>query len=206
MTQTDLFNKGEGDAFYERNKNKPRHPDPVLAVMAHIKLKPKYVVEFGCGNGWRLEQINETYKPKWCVGYEPSERAVTERVIPTVFKSDALLALFKIRNDYYDTVIFGFCLYLIDRESLMLIAAHTDRILKDGGHIVIHDFMPEYPYRRPYEHKEGVWSYKMDHSKLWLCHPGYKLIFSKGKGDDDGRTGVTVLQKNYTDAFPVRET
>src|SRR5215475_10307579 len=151
MRQAELFLQGEGDAWHLRNKDKPRLPDPVLDAIEACEIKPKSVLELGSGTGWRLAEIDRLYKPLHLVGHEPSDEAVQNRLVPNVFKSDALSAVSYIKKDFYDLVIFGFCLYLVDREDLMMIAAHTDRILKDGGHIVIHDFL-DGRYRVPYEH------------------------------------------------------
>lgn len=204
MKQSDLFLESEGDAFYERNRDKPRLPDPVLDAMAELKLQPKTVLELGCGNGWRLAEIEKLYKPTHLAGYDPSEMAVKQQVFPKafarVFRADATI-LQKIRASSYDTIIFGFCLYLVDREDLMMIAAHADRVLKDGGHIIIHDFI-DGPYKTPYKHKEGVWSYHMDHSHLWFGHPAYLLI-SRRKSDD--QIGVVVIRKDLANAFPEKD-
>src|SRR5215475_3387322 len=140
MKQSDLFLQGEGDAWHERNKDKARLPDPVLNAIEACQLQPKTVLELGCGTGWRLIEIRDRYQTTHVSGYDASEKAMNERVLPNVFKDDAadcLKALTYIRKGFYDLVIFGFCLYLVDREDLMMIAAHTDRVLKDGGHIVI---------------------------------------------------------------------
>lgn len=204
MTQAEAFTQGEADAWHVRNKDKPRLPDPVLETIRRLDLRPQHVLELGCGTGWRLAEIKAGPK-RHCRGYDPSAAAVKAKVFEHVYQSTALDALRLIANNYYDLVIFGFCLYVVDPEDLLLIAGHSDRVLKDKGHIVIHDFLPEYSYRRAYEHKEGLCSFKMEHSKLWLAHPGYRLVEMQSTGEDDDRVGVTVLQKDMTAGFPVRE-
>src|SRR5215468_4534914 len=175
MKQAEAFLTGAGDAWHKRNKGKPLIPDPVLDAIEACKIRPKSVLELGCGTGWRLAEIDRLYKPLHLVGHEPSAEAVQNRLVPNVFKSDALSAVSYIKKDFYDLVIFGFCLYLVDREDLMMIGAHTDRILKDGGHIVIHDFLDGgvEAYRVAYKHKEGIWSYHMHYPMLWLSNPAY---------------------------------
>lgn len=197
--------ESEGDAFYERNKDTIRLPDPVLDTMAACQLKPQTIFEVGCGNGWRLVEINKLYRPVHISGCDASKEAIENKVFQNVFCAEATSALSHIKASFYDTVIFGFCLYLMDREDLLMIAAHADRLLRDKGHIIIHDFLPEYSYKNAYKHKEGIWSYKMDYSRLWLSHPGYKIIVSNLYGEDDERTAVTILQKDYASAFPERK-
>lgn len=209
IKQSELFLQGAGDAWHERNRDKPRVPDPVLGAIEACKLQPKTVLELGCGNGWRLAEIDRLYKPLHLAGYDTSERATQERLIPNVFQNDALAALEKIKAGFYELVIFGFCLYLVDREDLMMIAAHADRVLKDGGHIIIHDFIPDKAHKRPYAHKEGVWTYKEDYSRYW---PNYKhrrgMIYGdkdNGKWNWDTTTIVSVSQKNMAEAYPERQ-
>lgn len=203
MRQAELFSVGAGNDWHDRNKDKPRLPDPVLDVIDACDLRPKTVLEIGCGTGWRLAALKDTYGAD-CTGYEPSKTAVAEKVHPRVFPASALEALPYIRRQYYDTIIFGFCLYLVDREDLMFIAAGADAALRDKGHVIIHDFLPDYSYRRAYVHKDGVWSYKMHYADLWLGNPAYKLAHMSSTGEDDNCIGVAVLQKDLEAAWPVR--
>jgi|SRR5215475_13710100 len=208
MTQADLFAKGEADEWYKRNKSVSRLPDPVMEAIATCQLHPQTILEIGCGNGWRLAEIKRQYAPHHVAGFDLSERAFKERVVPTVFLAEALgatKALSYIRAGYYDMVIFGFCLYLVDREDLLMLAGYTDRILKDGGHIVIHDFGNNAaPFKRAYAHKDGVFSYHMNHADLWLAHPAYRRIMRK-VDNKDTEVCVDVLHKDMQNAFPTRE-
>lgn len=205
MRQAEAFLAGEGDAWYERNRFKPRlRDDPVLTVIEECELKPEAVLEVGCGDGWRLAVLREAQPTAWCCGVDASkiavERARTKGL--SVHQSNFMTGTW---TRMFDLIIFGFCLYVVDREDLFRWVQLTDNLLNEGGHIIIHDFVPEYPYRRAYAHKEGLWSYKMDHSKLWLAHPGYKEVRTDLYGEDDDRVGVTVIQKDFANAFPVRE-
>ncbi|MFZ0260417.1 MAG: hypothetical protein WAL36_10665 [Pseudolabrys sp.] len=42
--------------------------------------------------------------------------------------------------DTIDLLIYGWCLYLCDREDLFKIVTEGDRILKDSGYLVVYDF------------------------------------------------------------------
>ncbi len=201
--QAEMFRESEGDAWHERNKLTPRFPDPVLDCMEACFIQPRSVVEIGCGTGWRLAEIDKKYKPKHCVGYEPSEKAVDERVFANVFRGGA--DEYRPYQGQYDLIIFGFCLYLVDREDLFAIAMMADSALQDKGHIIIHDFLPEYPHRQPYKHKAGMWSWKMDHSQLWLANPAYKGTHIKHMGEGEDAIGVSILRKDTANAFPLRE-
>ena len=104
-----------------------------------------------------------------------------------------------------DLVIWGFCLYLVGPYNLLYNAYTADSYLKDGGHIVIWDFLPDHPYSRIFEHNPELRSRKMDHAQLWLAHPAYSLVRRDIYGDGDDRTHVTILRKDMADAFPLME-
>ena len=194
--QSEAFLSGEGNAWYERNKLKS-NPDPVLAVIKQLDIKPKSVFEVGCGDGKRLMALHQEYRTQ-CMGLDASRTAVdiAKRYAPIrVWHSTAI----NMPIGSVEMVIFGFCLYVCDPEELTQIVANGDRLLKEGGHLIIHDFLPEAPCYRPYHHKDGIKSYKMDHAKLWLAHPAYSMVHREVLADG---VAVTVLQKNMEHAFP----
>jgi ubiquinone/menaquinone biosynthesis C-methylase UbiE len=69
-------------------------------------------------------------------------------------------------DNSYNIVIFGFCLYLCDREDLFRIASTADRVLRDSGWLFILDFFSPLPCAKTYHHRPGVLSYKMDYRTL----------------------------------------
>jgi len=211
VKQSDVFLQTEGDAFYERNRDKLREPDPVQEVIACLQLPERpSVLEVGCGDGWRLKALRQKYDAL-CFGIDASAEAIKRcdssigNVIVWqgraggIVVEDGTGVLFP---HSIDLVIYGFVLYVCDREDLFTIAAECDRVLRDGGFVVIHDFCATYPYRRPYKHKEGLFSYHQDYSRLWLGHPAYREIMRKPC--DDG-VEVIVLHKNVSGAYPLWE-
>lgn len=193
MKQAEIFLKGEGDAWHKRNKKMSRLPDMVLETIEKLELKPRSVLELGCGDGWRLEKL----KGPTChvMGYDPSILAVNEgkKRGLNLEVATAKEGLYFTKEAYYEMIIFGFCLYLVDREDLQMIVGLADRALKNEGHIIIHDFIVDTPYRRKYKHKDGVWSYKMDYSQLWLANPSYyRRLHFKNSAED---IGVSILRK-----------
>ena len=104
-------------------------------------------------------------------------------------------------------VIFGFCLYLFDREYLFNIAGEADRVLNENAWLIIHDFYSERPVHNPYHHREGLYSYKMDYRKLFDWHPAYtcfshliqhhqKPVFTDSSDD---WVATSLLRKNLPD-------
>jgi ubiquinone/menaquinone biosynthesis C-methylase UbiE len=176
MKQSDIFLAGEGQAWLERNKDKlPPKDDIVLEHMKKWMLRPKHVLEIGCSNGWRLEAINFEFDCA-CYGIDPAiEKTVNINDNVTLMRGIAsnLSAIF---SHTIDTLIYGFCLYLCDPEDYFLIATEADRVLQHNGVLIIHDFpRSRFPFKVPYEHKEGVESYHYDFAKLWSWHPFYEV-------------------------------
>lgn len=198
--QSKTFLDGEGKNWLARNEHKlPIKNDPVLITLDVAKIKPQTVLEIGCSNGWRLDAIRKKFgNPTRAIGIDP---------FPQGF--GALLGtaddLSRFVNDKFDLVIYGFCLYLCDREDLFKIAAEGDRVLKDNGYMVIYDFDPGRPHSREYSHKPGINSYKMDYSKLWLANPAYSVATRQMFGDGEDVTSVVVLKKNLGAAWPLKK-
>lgn len=192
MKQRDAFLLGEGIAWFKRNKKRiQKDNDPVIHAIKKYKILPTSVLEVGCANGWRLLQLKEEFGCR-VDGVDPGTYA------PNFWNGTAdELNLYWTKNTF-DVVVYGWCLYLCDPEDYFKIADQGDRVLRDGGFLIIYDFCTEAPYRVPYKHKEGLFSYHYDFSKLWLAHPAYSLY---GRTVQD-ETCVTILKKNMKTAFP----
>jgi SAM-dependent methyltransferase len=213
-TQKDVFAAGEGDAWFARNQetiSSPAH-DPVQQVLRSMPLDPKSFLEIGCSNGWRVDALARAWRATG-FGIDPSQAAIGEGrqkftgIDLRVGSADSL----PFEGGQFDLLIYGFCLYLCDREDLFRIAAEGDRVLADGGHLVIYDFVVPSPYARVYHHEPSLRSFKMNHACLFSWHPAYSVArserFDTAGGppvDDDRTVAVTVLKKDMRRAFPLR--
>jgi SAM-dependent methyltransferase len=216
--QREAFRTSEGDAWHARNRSfmedlpERVRRDPVLRALRALELAPKSVLEVGCANGYRLEALRGLYGAE-CFGIEPSAAAVEDArqrfgaLHVQVGTADEL----PFEDGRFDALIFGFCLYLCDRGDLFKIAYQADRVLADGGFLCIYDFFaPGIPYRNPYAHLPGLYSYKMDYARLFLGNPAYSSVYHSvipeaggpPSADPDQRIAVTVLHKNMRAAYP----
>lgn len=203
--QAHAFFDSEGGEWLKRNKHKlPIKDDPVLEAIKGANIRPKSVLEIGCADGWRLKELAKIHKCE-CHGIDPGVTHTQEENGVRIYRGAAdSLHIFK--DAKFDLVIYGFCLYLCDPEDYFKIAMEGDRVLADGGHLIVYDFQSPTPHRRLYAHKRGLYSHKMDFTKLWLSHPAYSLVTAMIMGQEDDCTAVMILKKRVHSAFPIRNT
>lgn len=222
MTEKDqksTFLSAEGDNYFRRHRSltEPGENDYVLDTLAATALRFDSFLEVGCSNGYRVSSLAKATGARGA-GIDPSTEAIeTGRGL---FGSEIDLRVgsaesLPFEDHSFDLVIFGFCLYLTDIDDHFRIAAETTRVLRDGGSILIYDFLSGVPYYNDYHHMPGLKSHKMDFSRYFLAHPGYTLTYrharpyEAGKGMDADNTVVTdLIRKDFRNAFvrnPYRE-
>lgn len=212
-TQKEIFMSTEGDQWFDRNKTSYGRTSDNLIVdlLKRIELKPTCVLEIGCSNGFRLNQLKEEFGCK-CFGIDPSSEAIKDGTTkyPDINLGVGTADDLHYDNDSFDTVAFGFCFYLCDRKDLFRIAYEADRVLKNGGTLIITDFHPPFPFKNQYSHYEGIYSYKMDYGRMFTWNPAYtevaKVVYShsgyKLRDVPNERVATLVLRKNEQYAFP----
>lgn len=203
--QSNVFMASEGKFWsvrnnYQLSKLNPED-DPIVCMIEDAGLKPDRIFEIGCGNGWRLKHLNKKYDCS-VNGMDPYRVPDAPDWIERGVASD--LRFYE--DEEFDLVIYGFCLYLCDREDLFRIVMEGDRVLEDGGHIIIHDFMPLRPHSRPYMHQPGLMSYKMNYANLWLGNPAYTStrILAKDVTSDNDAEITVLLKKDMKGAWPCK--
>jgi ubiquinone/menaquinone biosynthesis C-methylase UbiE len=215
MSQKDIFLQSEGDAWYIRNQQalatrKLPDADPLLCEILDIHnlcvgggLR---VLEIGCGDGTRLAWLKDNLNAD-CYGIEPSAQAVAVACAKGLNVQQGTADVLPFDDQSFDIVIFGFCLYLCDREDLFRIASAADRVLRAPGWLMILDFFSPMPRAKTYHHSPGVQSYKMDYRTLFNWHPDYACMTHKlrhhselGYTDEqDEWMAVSILRKHHKD-------
>lgn len=223
MKQNKIFTEGEGDAWFSRNQNHIQSIEQVikspdvcytLDTLTPFSSRINRVLEIGCSNGTKLEVICQNLGSVG-VGIEPSAMAVqtgNER------KKNAKIELLvgtgeklPCEDASFDLVYFAFCLYLFDRNTLIQSLSEADRVLKSGGFLVITDFDPGFHHKRPYNHFEGVFSYKQDYASFYTQSGLYYLMgkhsfshrVSSFDEAPDERVSTSILYKEI-DPYPMR--
>jgi len=178
-SQKEVFLSSEGDAWFLRNRQDLNayewERDPVCqAIESCVGSTPNKILEIGCGNGARLEYLAKRYGHS-VAGIDPSAQAVSDAIKRGVSASCSTAEKLPFDRGSFDVVVFGFCLYLCDDEDLFAIAFEADRVLSATGWLFILDFDSPSPVYKPYHHREGVKSRKMDYKSMFLWHPSYTL-------------------------------
>lgn len=198
MKQSDVFLAGEGVEWFRRNESVLGEHDPVSGVIESIDPAPTSVLEIGASIGWRLQRLSERQGCK-VAGIDPAG-------LSNFVLKGAAHDLGAFPDGRFDLVIFGFCLYLVDPQDYFRAVAESDRVLADGGYLVIHDFFqgPDQPWRTPYRHCAGVWSHHAAFERLWLAHPAYRKVSTHLPADRPDEA-VHVLRKDALHAFEQRD-
>lgn len=181
--QDEFFAASEGDRYYRRNrealKAKRAAQDPPMRLMREYGLRPGSVLELGCADGWRLESIRREFGSE-CVGVDASREAVEAgaRDYPELTLLTGTLADVPIRDRRFDLVLVFFVFHWNDRETLLRAVAETDRLVSDGGFLIVGDFLPDSPERRPYHHADPgeVFTFKQDYAAPFLASNLYSEL------------------------------
>jgi ubiquinone/menaquinone biosynthesis C-methylase UbiE len=210
MTQKDIFLKSEGDAWFRRNctalaSRDYFESDPLLHEFQNLPdlMQGTRVLEIGCADGRRLKWLKDN-RAFECYGIEPSAQAIQVARDNGIEAIQGTAEHLPFDDRYFDVVVFGFCLYLCDREHLFRIACEADRVLKNPGWLLILDFYSPTPMRREYHHLSGLFSHKMDYRTLFTWNPGYSSFShrvchhsNKSYTDDTSEwIATSVLRKN----------
>ncbi len=185
MSQKDIFLNSEADFWFKRNQNTLRarkqcpHLDKIIESLP--KHNPLKILEIGSSDGTNLDYIkkNSINKDLTLFGVDPSKEAIDhgkEQFTDINLALGTSDDLSSFEGQVFDVIILGFCLYLVDRELLPKTVYEIDSKLKPGGQVIIFDFDSKYPSQNKYIHCEGINSFKMDYSQMFLGFPNYTLI------------------------------
>jgi SAM-dependent methyltransferase len=203
---------GEGDRYFERVRDHTLQEadpetDPPLRMIATYNLHPTNVLEVGAANGYRLATLARLHGCR-VSGVEPGEAAVADGHdrFPVVRleqgRGDAIPF-----DDQFDLVIINFVFHWIDRSVLLKTVAEIDRVVEDGGFLLIGDFYPRHATRARYHHLPGeeIYTYKQDWSAMFVASGSYSTIamlsgehtkpLPTADVDEDKRSATWLLRK-----------
>ena len=183
-SQRQLFLEGEGDAWFQRNRlvNADQaaqwiDQDLLVELLENLPLPPGpeiSVLEVGCGQGLRLARLRQA--KGWSVtGLDPSEKSIDEVNAAGCKGVVGTAEALPVDARSVDLLIYGFCLYLCDRDDLFRIASEAHRVLKPQAWLAILDFWSPQQIVNTYHHHSGVYSYKDDFPAMFAWHPSYVI-------------------------------
>jgi len=182
MNQKEIFLKNEGDKYYERNKKKiSKNHNYICKKIIELSKNKNIlrILEIGCGTGDLLKKISKRKIKFKLFGIDPSIKAIKSNDNRKISLIRGTADYLPFKDKSFDIIIFGFCLYLVDKELLFKVVSEANRVVKFNGNIIIFDFYSKKSIVKKYSHNPLIKSHKMDFSKLFLCHPHFKLIFKK---------------------------
>ncbi len=208
--QASVFRDGEGDAWFERNRDAlltPKAPDWVETLITGLDncAAIASVCDLGCSNGWRLARLASKFASgARLYGVEASSKAVADGRgrYPGLDLREGVLDALPI-DDHGDgpceLVIASFVLHWVDRNLLARTISEVDRVTAWGGHLVLADFLPDKPERRHYHHLPGrdVWTYKQDYAQAFLGLGTYRevsrVVFAHGQPEARSTRSLTYM-------------
>lgn len=216
--QKEIFSSIEGDQWFNRNKS-VQDVYEIYRSLTRFMDKNSKVLEIGCSSGKNLNYFQNKVGCE-CYGIDPSSKAIEKGKMdfPALHLSTGTADDLHFDNEYFDFVIFGFCLCLVDRKLLSRTVAEADRVTKDKGFLGVIDFDPGIPIKKDFIHYEGLKTFKYDYSKLFLSFPHYtmaeksshshhtlsdKSVRSNNSVDDniDERVSAVILYKNHANGY-----
>ncbi len=225
MPQSDqdkLFAGSEGDQWFLRNQQALERFDPetdvLLKLMDLYHLHPRKALEVGAANGSRLAAIAARHGSK-VTAVEPSSEAIRhgKASFSTVEFVKGTAASIPIpRHESFDLIIVNSVFHWIDRANLLRSIAEVDRLLEDGGFLLLGDFLPSNLIKVPYHHVKdgGIYTYKQSYAAAFLASGLYHLLalltwdhatrsLAADLAEAD-RFGTWLLRKSLTDLYVER--
>lgn len=218
MKQKDAFLSYEGNNYFNRNKEVEyvAENDITIKVLQEYQAHPKNVLEIGCSYGYRLHAISGIFKNSRVTGIEPSSEAIHRgrALYPGVnFIEGTADDMSSLATASFDLVIIGFVLYVVDREILFKVISETDRVMVDGGIIMIIDFFSEKPVRNPYQHIKDsqAYAFKQNYDEIFVSSKLYHLLDKRSLNhssrgldltdDYHNKYSVTTLRKDLSAGY-----
>jgi SAM-dependent methyltransferase len=177
-----VFIRSEGDRWFDRNRTAldvfKADADLPLKLLELYDLRPERVLEIGAANGFRLAAI-EKRSGGQVVAVEPSEQAIAngKTKFPFVNFVRGSANNLPLKRPF-GLIIVNFVFHWIDRANLLCVVSEIDRLLEDGGFLIIGDFQPVNRLRVPYHHLENgaVRTYKQNYAEVFLASGMYHSV------------------------------
>jgi ubiquinone/menaquinone biosynthesis C-methylase UbiE len=185
MNKTYFLNS-EGDSFFKRNSTAFENQNYLDndIIMKNIKnnniLNYKEnlnILEIGCSNGWRLNELYNLNSNHNYYGIDPSKDAIMngskkyDHINFEISTCDNM----SFEKNTFDLIMVPFVLMYVDRELLLKSVSEIDRILKNNGILIITDFYSNRQRKNNYKYIENTYIYKQNFFEIFLSSKNYFL-------------------------------
>lgn len=207
--QRDAFLEYEADAWFNRNKevwlNYSKDSDPVINLIKDYNLNPEHVLEIACSAGYRLNAVRHLFPDCAVFGIEPSQQAINygrEHFSGVNFTHGTADDLTNFQDGSMDIIIVGFVLYVIDRSIFFKVVSEIDRVLKNGGILIIIDFFSETVLKNVYQHipEFTAFSFKQNYDEVFTASKLYYLLDKSTRNHSEKKLDAS---ENYYDKYSV---
>lgn len=218
--QKEAFLSYEANAWFERNKNHMMNysaeEDRIINVIRDYGIYPKNILEVGSSAGYRLHAMKKVFAAETVVGIEPSLDAIkygTENYPSVDFIHGTIDDVQTLCDSSFDLIIVGFVFYVIDRRLLLKSISEIDRLLSDGGILIIIDFFTERAIMKNYHHIRdfSAYSFKQNYNEIFQSSQMYHLIDKStydhvnmnldATGDFQDLVSITMLRKDINASY-----
>ena len=176
------FLEYEGDSFFTRNLNNLNNINDDIIIKNiinnNILDNSKNILEIGCSNGWRLNELYNINSNNNYYGIDPSQKAINYGKINYQninFKISTCDELLFYENKKFDLILVPFVFMYIDRELLLKSISEIDRILNNNGILIISDFYSNRQRKNNYKHIDNSYIYKQNFYEIFLSTKNYFL-------------------------------
>lgn len=177
----DIFVSYEGDNWFRRNKDLFNVEEDIpLKLIKMYDLKPNKVIDLGCSNGWRLNEIQKRFgNDIRCVGIDAGIEAIEDgkKRYPDIILKQGTLSNIPIKEEF-DLVIINYVLHWVDRSLLLKSLSEIDRLVGDNGFLILGDFYSDFPQKRQYHHLKDVkvYTWKALYNQIFVSTGLYKEV------------------------------
>jgi SAM-dependent methyltransferase len=180
--QDETFAAFEGDRWFQRNRAALEafntETDLPVRLIELYQLQPRAVLEVGAANGARLAAIAERRGAR-VVAVELSVEAIRngKSRFPRVEFVRGTASAIPVQ-ELFDLVIVNFVFHWIDRSNLLRSVAEVDRLVVDGGFLIIGDFLPTNLTKVRYHHRPNneIYTYKQNYAATFMACGIYRPV------------------------------
>lgn len=163
------------------------------------------VLDVGCGTAVNLAHVADLLGARRAVGVEPNPNTV--EALRTRHSDDSRLSFhtasahhLPFDTESFDLVICWSVLHWVGRDNYLQALGELIRVAKSW--LLVMDFVGAKPFRVPYHHHDGVYTYKMDFTKPLLSSGILELVDERRWWEPEaGGPRVPVLEADLEPFF-----